>query len=398
MSAQNVAYVARDEQQMAPMVNSTQQYQAPMVDTQTNKYSSAPMVYDQPPSFVDEKEAVAAAPVAPLPVPVPSVSSSSHRYCGMSRLVIICIIALIIVLAVGLGAGLGVGLKHNSSKNSSGAVSSATASIATATTAVTTAFSATTASSTVAITAAAEPELTLTSTATYIEAATSTVTEAAAVTKLCVPDGNLIKEPNFNTDKIADWSNLTFSAASSPIGYFEKFNYTDGTTGGVYLSGFDVTGNSSNQDRALVYQDLLLESNATYSLRFSFRTQLYSDYDPDGDLYAQHITVNDLIESNSTNFGEEFWTWTIDQDVVDTEGYNDTLVTVWTSFTTNVLDQYTDNGNNSRIHFNAGYNKQNMYLFSASLVKGLEVSCSDPDPEILLSDISMFFAIDNTIL
>ncbi|KAK9447354.1 uncharacterized protein V1518DRAFT_429338 [Limtongia smithiae] len=256
----------------------------------------------------------------------------SRRYCGLGRVVLIClIVVLIVALGVGLRAGLGVGLNHTTAKGSvaltpsSGAVSStvepstsaaATSSSAptsigsrtssgystttTTTTATTRAVSTTATqanadassyafatdtsrtiiSSNVATTASVatatdglEYYTIDTNYAYFYATASTTITDAATITPLCVPNGNVLKEPNFDSHKLEDWTKgNTVAAGDIETAEFERSNYTDV---GAYM-----------------YQDLALSSDVDYLLRYSFRVKLFADWDSNDNLVSFNITAN----------------------------------------------------------------------------------------------------------
>ncbi|KAK9447351.1 uncharacterized protein V1518DRAFT_407316 [Limtongia smithiae] len=292
----------------------------------TNDLGLAPPAYSS--LYNDEKAAYAAATGAG--------ARQSRRYCGMTRLVfLIGLFGLLVALAIGLACGLGVGFAHSRGVSTVAAAA-----------AVATAGGDTGASTTVS------GYLTLRTGSPVVEVATKTVSNATTVgaSSLCVPSGNVLKQPNFDTAAIVNWTSQssTTSTTYDKVFVFEKFNYTNGETGGMYLGGYRGAANVSGQPHAIIYQSLSLESDTVYSLRMSYRVQLYDDWTSNNNLYTLHMTANMLTITGT----QEFWTYTISQSYVNSYGFNDTMVTLDVTFNTPEFTYDNSDGNNARFHFN----------------------------------------------
>ncbi|KAK7202717.1 hypothetical protein BZA70DRAFT_284788, partial [Myxozyma melibiosi] len=197
----------------------------------------------------------------------------------------------------------------------------------------------------------------------------------------CIPPGNVTLSPRF--ESIDDWSSVSADVGSTTFAY-TSLNWTDGSSGGVYLAPITVdllSGSETQSDPVSLYQSLQLNSSTEYKLRLAFKIVLLNNYDDySSDIPAIAISV----PSSSSSSSSPLFQYTLSRSEVDSFALNDTTMTVIGTFT-------ADSDDGTVVQFNSSAVMQYSFLYLASVYTDTDNSTcgySDPNYELSAVDIS----------
>ncbi|KAK9448805.1 uncharacterized protein V1518DRAFT_406060 [Limtongia smithiae] len=322
---------------------------------------------------------------------------TSRRICGMNLIVFYCVLGAIAIIAIAVGVGVGVGTRSNQPGHSTTFAVTVTSSMTSGITVMTstTSLATDTPSTTSGITVMPSTTSLATDTpsTTFLDTDTPSTTSVVTVTStvlpitfengsqeiyirtevtepaeddddymadFCIPDSNIILEPNF--ESFSDWyDSYSYDVDDNELSW-TTVDWDDDTKshGGFYLS----QTTSLVESPPHVYHDI-------NTIKFSFKLVVTSTVENPylNESLQAYMGMGGLFNTD-TDFDEDggtiVWSYNLSQADARYSTYNDSTVTVYDSFTSLGYND-SDTASHIRVYIKSDATNITTYLYSFAI-------------------------------